>query len=96
LSPLLVSNLSHGFGGVQALDGVSLRLQAGERRAIIGTNGAGKTTLFNVINGQIAPSSGEIWILGTNATRLPVHRRGTAGLHSGSLAPSRSRASSRT
>jgi branched-chain amino acid transport system ATP-binding protein len=63
LSPLVVSNLSHSFGGVQALDGVSLQLQAGERRAIIGTNGAGKTTLFNVINGQIAPNSGEIWIL---------------------------------
>ena len=36
MSPLVVSNLSHGFGGVQALDGVSLQLQAGERRAIIG------------------------------------------------------------
>src|SRR5262249_42395977 len=58
----------------------SLQLQAGERRAIIGTNGAGKTTLFNVINGQMAPSSGEIWILGTNATRLPVHRRAALGL----------------
>src|SRR5262249_23000914 len=62
------------------LDGVSLQLQAGERRAIIGTNGAGKTTLFNVINGQIAPSFGEIWILGANATRLPVHRRAALGL----------------
>src|SRR5262249_42267072 len=80
LSPLVVSNLSRSFGGVRALDGVSLQLQAGESRAIIGTNGAGKTTLFNVINGQMAPSSGEIWILGTNATRLPVHRRAALGL----------------
>ncbi len=80
MSPLVVSNLSHSFGGVRALDDISLQLQAGERRAIIGTNGAGKTTLFNVINGQIAPSSGEIWILGTNATRLPVHRRAALGL----------------
>ena len=80
MSPLVVNNLSHSFGGVRALDGVSLQLQAGERRAIIGTNGAGKTTLFNVINGQMAPSSGEIWILGTNATRLPVHRRAALGL----------------
>jgi len=80
LNPLVVSNLSHSFGGVRALDGVSLHLQAGERRAIIGTNGAGKTTLFNVINGQIAPSAGEIWIRGTDATRLPVHRRAALGL----------------
>src|SRR5262249_61466519 len=80
LSPLVVNNVSHSFGGVRALDGISLQLQAGERRAIIGTNGAGKTTLFNVINGQIAPSAGEIWILGTNATHLPVHRRAALGL----------------
>ena len=78
MSPLVVSNLSHSFGGVRALDELSLQLQAGERRAIIGTNGAGKTTLFNVI--KIAPSSGEIWILGTNATRLPIHRRAALGL----------------
>src|SRR5258708_11966123 len=80
LSLLVASTLSHSFGGARALDGVSLQLQAGERRAIIGTNGAGKTTLFNLINGQLAPSSGEIWILGIDATRLPVHRRAAIGL----------------
>src|SRR5262249_33319295 len=73
-------NSPHISAGVGALDGVSLQPKAGERRAIIGTNGAGKTTLFNVINGQLAPSSGEIWILGTNATRLSVHRRAALGL----------------
>jgi branched-chain amino acid transport system ATP-binding protein len=80
MSPLVIRNLSRSFGGVQALDKVSLQLEAGERRAIIGTNGAGKTTLFNVINGQVEPSSGEIWILGENATRAPVHRRAALGL----------------
>jgi branched-chain amino acid transport system ATP-binding protein len=80
MSPLVINNLSRSFGGVQALDSVSLQIEAGERRAIIGTNGAGKTTLFNVINGQIAPSAGEIWILGTNVTRFPVHRRAALGL----------------
>jgi branched-chain amino acid transport system ATP-binding protein len=78
--PLIVKNLSRSFGGVRALDDVSLELEPGERRAIIGTNGAGKTTLFNVINGQIPASSGEVWILGENATRAPVHRRAALGL----------------
>jgi branched-chain amino acid transport system ATP-binding protein len=80
VSPLVVRNLSRSFGGVRALDDVSLQLEPGERRAIIGTNGAGKTTLFNVINGQIAPSSGKIWILGQDATYAPIHRRAALGL----------------
>ena len=80
MKPLIVKNLSRSFGGVHAFDDVSLELERGERRAIIGTNGAGKTTLFNVINGQIPASSGEVWILGENATRAPVHRRAALGL----------------
>jgi branched-chain amino acid transport system ATP-binding protein len=80
VSPLVVKNLSRSFGGVRALDDVSLTLDPGERRAIIGTNGAGKTTLFNVINGQLPASSGEIWIFGENATRAPIHRRAALGL----------------
>jgi branched-chain amino acid transport system ATP-binding protein len=80
VNPLVIRNLSCRFGGVRALDNVSLQLEPGERRAIIGTNGAGKTTLFNVINGQLAPSSGKIWILGEDATHAPIHRRAALGL----------------
>jgi branched-chain amino acid transport system ATP-binding protein len=80
VSPLAVRKLSRSFGGLQALDDISFELRAGERRAIIGTNGAGKTTLFNVINGQLSPSSGEIWLMGDNVTRLPTHRRAALGL----------------
>ena len=74
MSPLVVSNLSHSFGGVRALDGVSLQLQAGERRAIIGTNGAGKTTLFNVINGFLSPERGSVSFAGESLVGLRPNR----------------------
>ena len=58
-APLLATNaLSRAFGALSALDRVSLEIAPRERRAIIGPNGAGKTTLFNVITGQLAPTSG--------------------------------------
>jgi branched-chain amino acid transport system ATP-binding protein len=78
--PLSVRNLSRSFGGVRAIDDATLILQPGERRAIIGTNGAGKTTLFNVINGQIRPSAGQIWLFEQDVTNLPTHRRADLGL----------------
>ena len=78
--PLAIENLSVNFGGLQAVDAVSLKIAAGERRAIIGTNGAGKTTLFNLINGQIAATSGRILLFGADITRLPPHRRAALGL----------------
>jgi branched-chain amino acid transport system ATP-binding protein len=80
VSLLVVNNLARSFGGVRALDNVSLRLKPGERRAIIGSNGARKTTLFNIINGQIAASAGEIRLLGKDITHAPVHRRAALGL----------------
>jgi branched-chain amino acid transport system ATP-binding protein len=80
MKPLEIRDLSRNFGGVRAIADVSLSLEAGERRAIIGTNGAGKTTLFNVVNGQMPPSSGEIFLFGENVTRMPLHRRATLGL----------------
>jgi branched-chain amino acid transport system ATP-binding protein len=80
VNPLVIRNLSRSFGGVQAIDGVSFEVAPGERRAIIGTNGAGKTTLFNVINGQIKASAGEIFLFGKEVTQLPPHRRAALGL----------------
>lgn len=61
MSDLLeVRDVSHAFGGVQALHHVSLRLAPGEIVGLIGPNGAGKTTLVNVITGVHAPTSGEV------------------------------------
>ena len=59
---LVVKNLSKSFGGVRAVSDVSFSVAAGELLAMIGPNGAGKTTCFNLINGQIRPDAGEIFL----------------------------------
>ena len=68
------------FGGLKAVDGVSLQVRHGERLAIIGPNGAGKTTLFNLITGHLPPSAGRIRLLGRDVTRWPPYRRTALGL----------------
>lgn len=76
---LQVTHLSKAFGGVQAVQNVSLALQAGELLALIGPNGAGKSTTFNMVGGQLAPDSGQVWLNGQDITGLPpraVWRRG--------------------
>jgi branched-chain amino acid transport system ATP-binding protein len=80
VSALLVEALSHDFGGLRALDGVSFEVAEGERLVILGPNGAGKTTLFNVVTGLLAPTSGRITLLGRDVTRLATHRRARLGL----------------
>ncbi|TAL93371.1 MAG: ABC transporter ATP-binding protein [Paraburkholderia sp.] len=60
MSLLRVSGLSKSFGGVMAVDGVSFNVEAGQLVALIGPNGAGKSTCFNMLNGQLRPSSGSI------------------------------------
>jgi len=60
MSILAVRNLSKSFGGVGAVRNVSFSVAAGELLALIGPNGAGKTTCFNMLNGQLAPDSGEV------------------------------------
>ena len=57
---LAAMGLRRDFGGIHALDGVDLSVQAGERRAVIGPNGAGKTTLFNILTGELAPTAGTV------------------------------------
>ena len=72
MSELTVRLLSKAFGGVRAVSEVSFDIGRGEFLAMIGPNGAGKSTCFNMINGQLAPDSGEIWFNQRNiAGRLP-------------------------
>jgi len=84
-TPLLTTHdLRREFGGVKALDGVSLSVAAGERRAIIGPNGAGKTTLFNILTGELDPTSGSVALAGEDVTRRAPHelaRRGVARMY---------------
>ncbi|MGZ5584861.1 MAG: ATP-binding cassette domain-containing protein, partial [Usitatibacter sp.] len=63
------------FGALRAVDGVSLAVPRGERRAIIGPNGAGKTTLFNAIAGEQRVTSGSVVLEGHDVTRLNTARR---------------------
>ena len=77
---LVLDRLSKQIGGVQINRDVSVRLAAGERRALIGPNGAGKTTLMNMAAGSMRPSSGRVLLGGQDVTRLPVHRRARRGL----------------
>ena len=70
---LQISDLYMHFGGIRAVDGVSLTIKSGMITGLIGPNGAGKTTLFNVIAGVHKPTSGEVWLDGENITGLPPH-----------------------
>ena len=79
-SALSLSGVTKAFGGLRAVEDVSLEIQPGERRAIIGPNGAGKTTLFSLISGEQAPTGGRIALFGRDVTRLPPHRRAALGL----------------
>lgn len=80
MTALAVKNLSKSYGGVHAVQDVSLALEKGERRVVIGPNGAGKTTLFHAISGTVYPSSGSIDFFGVDVTRYPPNRRAKLGL----------------
>ncbi|HSR13065.1 MAG TPA: ABC transporter ATP-binding protein, partial [Thermodesulfobacteriota bacterium] len=75
-----IKELTRSFGGLVALDRVSLQVPTGERRALIGPNGAGKTTLFNCMAGSLSPSSGRISLFGKEVTRLAEHQRTAMGI----------------
>ncbi len=68
------------FGGLTAVDRVSLAVESGEIHALIGPNGAGKTTLVNLIAGELRPDHGRVWLSGREITRLKVAKRARLGL----------------
>lgn len=77
---LSLDRVSKNFAGVKALQNVSLTIEVGERRAIIGPNGAGKTTLFNIISGELAPTTGSVALEGRVVTNTPPERMFRLGL----------------
>ncbi|GAC1534698.1 MAG: hypothetical protein NVS2B4_15110 [Ramlibacter sp.] len=68
------------FGGLNALDNVSLALRPGEVHGLIGPNGSGKTTLLNLLSGYYQPTSGAIWLGGEDLSAASVQRRAAAGI----------------
>jgi branched-chain amino acid transport system ATP-binding protein len=77
---LSVSGLSKHFGGIAAVDGIDFDVHAGELLALIGPNGAGKTTCFNMLNGQIRPTAGQVLLDGRNVTGLRPRAMWRAGV----------------
>ncbi|MDP3183284.1 MAG: ABC transporter ATP-binding protein [Desulfobaccales bacterium] len=80
MSLLAVNDLTKYFGGVKALEGVSFTVAAGDIVGLIGPNGAGKTTCFNVINGLLPPTAGQVRLAGEDLVGLPPYRRAALGL----------------
>jgi branched-chain amino acid transport system ATP-binding protein len=72
--------ITRRWGGLVAVDGVSIELRRGEVHAVIGTNGAGKSTLVNILSGEIPPSEGRVELLGQDVTAWSQPRRALAGL----------------
>jgi len=77
---LSVSEVSVSFGGIRALDSVSLSVGSGEILGLIGPNGAGKTTLFDVISGVRFPQSGKVRLDGVDVTNRTAIQRARSGL----------------
>jgi len=75
-----IKNLRMHFGGIHAVDDVSLTLETGRITGLIGPNGAGKTTLFNVIAGHYRPTSGQVLLDGEDITGLPPHELFAKGM----------------
>lgn len=71
---LAVDHIGKNFGGLRALDNVSLELQPGEILAVIGPNGAGKTTLFNILTGFIKPDDGDVFFQNQSVLGLKPHQ----------------------
>ncbi len=75
-----IEGLTKAFGALRAVDGVELAVEAGTLHSVIGPNGAGKTTLFNLITGEIPPTSGRIRLDGREITGQPPHAMPRLGI----------------
>lgn len=71
---LTTQGLTKDFGGLRAVDSVTLDIGQGKLTSVIGPNGAGKTTLYNLVTGLIKPNSGRIIFNGEDITNLPIHK----------------------
>lgn len=80
-APVLVAEgLGKRYGGVQAVDGISLTMHPGERIGVIGPNGAGKTTLFKMLAGDEIPTAGTVELFGKDVTRTGTATRARSGV----------------
>lgn len=77
---LAARGITRRFGGLVAVDNVSLELHRGTVHAVIGTNGAGKSTLINILSGELAASAGEVLFEGRDITAWPQPQRARGGL----------------
>jgi branched-chain amino acid transport system ATP-binding protein len=77
---LELEGVGRQFGALVAMADISMKVAAGERRAVLGSNGAGKTTLFNTITGDFLPSAGTIRFFGEDITAFPAQERIRRGL----------------
>ena len=75
-----VNELEIAYGGIRAVQGISLYVDAGELIALIGANGAGKTTTLNCLAGLIRPTRGQVSLFGQELTQVPPHQRVQRGL----------------
>jgi branched-chain amino acid transport system ATP-binding protein len=79
-SILELLNVSRSFGGLTAVDALSLKVEQGSITSLIGPNGAGKTTVFNLISNLISPSAGQIFFEGRDVTGRPPHQIARLGV----------------
>lgn len=84
---LRTEDLRKSFGGIRALDGVSITIREGEFVGLIGPNGSGKTTLFNVISGVYKPDSGRVYLFDKDVTGYSPHQLYRLGLVRGFQVP---------
>ena len=80
MDPLVTKNLGKYFGGIKAVDDVSICVKQKTITALIGPNGSGKTTFFNVVSGFYNPNRGKVFFMGKNITNLKPHQIANRGL----------------